>query len=59
MTVACDWVWRTDGYYVKSSSLSKFDRKGDVRAKTIKIRVEVCLKIKLKYTCVVVLKPMQ
>ena len=37
----------------------KINRQGDVQTKSIKIRVEVCLKIELKCTCVVVLKPMQ
>ena len=59
--MAWDWVWRTDGYYVKNLILFtvKINRQGDVQAKSIKIRVEVCLKIELKCTCVVVFKPMQ
>ena len=58
--MACDWVWRIDGYYAKisSSSQKRFNRQGDVRANNIKIRAEVCLKIEPKYTCVVVLKLM-
>ena len=54
MTVTCDWVWRTDGYYAKVYSLHS-----KVFIGNIIIRVDVCLNIELKYTCVDVLKPMQ